>query len=99
MRLTELQPHWVGLAPGHAIGITFLCPHCRNIRLGVAFDIPIGGEILDNFVGMRLAAQHPNFTAGWHREGDTFETLSLTPSIDTSLHGHWHGLLTNGEVK
>lgn len=98
MRLTELEPHWVGLAPGHAIGVTFLCPHCRNVRLGVLFDVPIGGEILDNFIGLRLAASHID-DKHWHREGETFETLTLTPSVDTSQHGHWHGFITNGEIR
>lgn len=35
----------------------------------------------------------------WEREGDTFETLTLKPSVDASGWGHWHGWITNGEVK
>ena len=35
----------------------------------------------------------------WQRTGDTFETLSLSPSIDASASGHWHGFVTNGEVR
>jgi hypothetical protein len=34
----------------------------------------------------------------WNRTGDTFETMTLTPSIDGSGVGHWHGFITNGEV-
>ncbi len=37
----------------------------------------------------------------WKRgSGDTFETLTLTPSIDANVDiaGHWHGFITNGEV-
>jgi hypothetical protein len=34
----------------------------------------------------------------WHRTGDSFETLSLTPSIDCSHFGHWHGFLTAGAI-
>ena len=95
MKLLDLQPHWVGLAPGHAIGITFLCPHCQKIRLGVAFDVPIGGELLDTFIGPRLVTDS---LKKWHRTGETFETLCLTPSIDASQFEHWHGYITNGEV-
>lgn len=29
---------------------------------------------------------------------DDFETLTLTPSIDASASGHWHGFITNGEA-
>jgi hypothetical protein len=99
MKLIELEPHWVGLSPGHAIGVTFLCPHCRAVRLGVGFDVPIGGATLDDFIGARLVFSHANFPLGWHREGETFETLTLTPSVDTSQHGHWHGFIANGEIK
>jgi hypothetical protein len=30
--------------------------------------------------------------------GDTFETLSLFPSINVEDEGHWHGFISNGEV-
>jgi hypothetical protein len=32
----------------------------------------------------------------WQRTGETFETLTLTPSVDCSAWGHWHGFITNG---
>jgi hypothetical protein len=36
----------------------------------------------------------------WTRAaGDTFETLTLSPSIDASPAGHWHGFIQNGEVR
>jgi len=35
-----------------------------------------------------------NFEAG----GD-FNTLTVTPSIDASASGNWHGHITNGEIK
>ena len=34
----------------------------------------------------------------WTRSGDTFETLSLTPSVDASRAGCWHGFVTNGAI-
>jgi hypothetical protein len=34
----------------------------------------------------------------WKRSGEAFETLSLSPSIDASNAGHWHGFIKNGEV-
>lgn len=34
-----------------------------------------------------------NFPIG---EGDTFDNLTLTPSVDRSGDGHWHGFITNG---
>ncbi len=36
----------------------------------------------------------------WTRvAGDTFETLSLSPSVDASRAGCWHGFVTNGDVQ
>jgi hypothetical protein len=40
---------------------------------------------------------------GWTRTGDTFETLTLSPSIDASAQDHgthkgWHGHVQNGEI-
>lgn len=94
MKLSELDPHWVGLMPGHAWGITFLCPHCRKTRIGVAFDVPIGAEKIEDVIN-RMAFKGKT----WHRDGDTFETLNLSPSIDTQTdHGHWHGHVKNGEI-
>ncbi len=29
----------------------------------------------------------------------TFEAMTVTPSIDASASGHWHGYITGGEVK
>jgi hypothetical protein len=34
----------------------------------------------------------------WTMGGQTFEDLTLTPSIDVSAAGHWHGFITNGDV-
>ena len=34
----------------------------------------------------------------WKRTGENFETLTLTPSVDASAEGHWHGFITNGNI-
>lgn len=35
----------------------------------------------------------------WTLHGDEdFRTLTLTPSVDASKAGHWHGFITNGEI-
>lgn len=35
----------------------------------------------------------------WTRSGDTWDALTLTPSIDASKAGCWHGHITNGDVR
>jgi hypothetical protein len=102
MRLTELEPRWVAsnwdsALGGIKFGITFLCPHCRTQRLAVCFDPPIGRDErlqLNAWADPRANAKHV-----WKREGDTFDTLTLAPSVDASSSGHWHGFITNGAIR
>ena len=119
MRLAELNPHWVGLPAGHRSymewpihsGVSFLCPHCRAIRLAVLFRpvIDPGGYLPK--IALWEASQYKDQLA-WARTGDTFETLTLTPSVDFAnplidpahpekgrfAFNHWHGHITNGEM-
>lgn len=93
MRLTDLNPRWYahGNSPD-VVGITFDCPCCRTQRLGVLFKEEIDRDGLPNDVHWARTDRK------WHREGDTFETLTLSPSVDASGVGHWHGSVTNGAV-
>lgn len=98
MRLTDLDPHWVTFAhvadkTDFRFGVTFLCPHCRDVRLCALFDPPIAPGA--DLPGMGWPPANMRM---WQRTGDTFDTLTLAPSIDTSKHGHWHGFIQNGEV-
>jgi len=99
MRLVDLDPRWACDADivvdgvkkhfegRHGMAVTFDCPHCRAIRLAVWFVNPIdGGPPTDD-------ADHL-----WTRIGDTFDSLTLSPSIDASTHGHWHGFIRNGQI-
>jgi hypothetical protein len=40
-----------------------------------------------------------NETTCWIFSGSDFETLSVTPSIDASKSGCWHGFITNGVIQ
>lgn len=90
--LVDLDPHWLFQGDGRrGQGVTFLCPCCvgtdRERRVGVAFKNPLDG-------GTPLV----DFGPLWQREGETFETLTLSPSIDISASGHWHGFIRAGVV-
>src|SRR5918911_4918664 len=105
MKLIDLQPRWWGDGDRRRLGITFLCPHCRSVRLGIAFaNPPDGGQphslqttsIMWHIHEARTFDVPPGCL--WQRTGETFDTLSLTPSVDASKSGHWHGIITNGVV-
>lgn len=92
MRLSDLNPRWFtqGESPD-IVGITFDCPCCAGkTRLGVLFVEEIDRDGLPNDTHWTRKG------VKWHRTGDTFENLTLTPSVDASGFGHWHGSVTNG---
>lgn len=102
MKLTELDPRWavdadiiIGDVVVHddnrvGMGLSFKCPHCKQTRLGIFFSNPVDGKPpSDDYDVNHL----------WHRDGDTFENLTLSPSINASASSHWHGCITNGEIK
>lgn len=93
--LTELHPRWITpIRFAHAIptGVSFDCPCCRTTRLSTNFRQPIDPDGL--LAGTTWRAIEP----AWDRTGEGFDTLSLTPSVDFSAYGHWHGSIVNGEV-
>jgi hypothetical protein len=84
MRLTALEPRWAGEEGYPKQAVSFRCPHCQE-RIVVPFENPVGG--------VPKMREKVNF---WKRDGETFETLTLEPSVHQI--GHWHGWIKNGEA-
>lgn len=107
MRLRELDPRWaadadivIGGVSKHfenrqGMAVSFECPCCfdpttghSRTRLAVWFENPVDG-LPPTDDASRL----------WKRvSGATFDDLTLSPSIDASNVGHWHGHITNGAI-
>lgn len=96
VRLTDLDPRW-GTWSGRAerIEVSFDCPrHGKAHRVHVPFANPLDG-------GKPVERNHL-----WQRSGDSFDTLTLSPSIDYTKYDNgtlrdascWHGFVRNGEV-
>lgn len=97
MKLTELNPRWWSFGDGNTCGMTFDCPHCRATRLSVPFH-HAGHEAVED-AAIRAHGPMANTNYIWTLSGQNdFNTLTLTPSIDASASGHWHGFITNGEA-
>lgn len=96
MRLTALNPQWINEGARRGVGVRFDHPHGnRRGTVGVLFANPIdGGQALPD------DERYPANNSGhrWTRLGESFETLSLQPSIDEGPNG-WHGYVTEGEVR
>lgn len=103
MRLTDLNPRWVGHGGNgyldkdrqpvpwrHGVGVSFECPCGCDQRCFVNFKNPIDG-------GPHVDCSGPF----WQRTGETFETLTLAPSIlrDRAKGGcGWHGFIREGQI-
>lgn len=102
MRLVDLEPRWVGAGGDGVREAATGNPVPRRERVGVSFNCPCGGCGARAFIpftnpldgGPPYQAEHDT----WERTGDSFETLSLTPSIQRADPGgcRWHGYLTDG---
>lgn len=105
MKLTDLDPRWFdALDRSDGLfkrsGFTFLCPHCQTTRLAVTTAKLKWSDQMD-----ALAKLHPDnhgdIVPGgfvWTINGDDFNALTVTPSIDCSAAGHWHGFITDGDI-
>jgi hypothetical protein len=103
MRLVDLNPRWIG-AGGEGITLADGSPAPERTGVGVIFNCPCGcGD--EGYVPFQNPLDgglplDPNRSV-WQRTGETFETLTLTPSIlkvrNPSGCG-WHGFITNGEA-
>lgn len=99
MRLTELEPRWI-----HTNMFLFKCPHCRKDLLSCK-NIPMAFTEQHDLFEKTFGEDWPALIVGckdemaWTFSGTDFATLSVTPSLDASASGHWHGFITNGEVQ
>lgn len=99
-KLVDLHPTWFGsggagitrdgkpVPEREGIGLMCDCPCGAEHRLAVPFRNPLDGQPAD-----------PYYATAWQRTGETFETLTLTPSILRSVGKGgcgWHGFLTDG---
>lgn len=101
MRLSELEPFWV-----HDNVFVFRCPHCRGTWLSCKNIAMPTGDQIDLFRAAGLDPTGPKHAVvpmkadvAWLISGKDFETMTVTPSLDASAAGHWHGFITNGEIR
>lgn len=98
-RLVGLNPKWVIHGRDEVYGIRYDCPCRKPGDIGNESNVsvcPMGGWAVvptkTNFAGKPSSADAQ--ARGWDLTGDSFNNVSLSPSIHHV--GHWHGFLTNG---
>lgn len=96
-RLVDLNPTWFtahGHPDRHGLGVIYDCP-CMDPkcewggRVVIGFANPLDGKPQLSWRGESATNEY-----FWQRTGDTFETLTLSPSIHCV--GHWHGFMRSG---
>lgn len=103
MKLVDLNPVFLD-AGGEGIMTADRKPVERRVGVGIDFDCPCGECGIRCYIPFENpldGSEAPSSGPKWERTGDTFETLTLKPSIlrtrDKGGCG-WHGFVTNGEV-
>ena len=107
MQLIDLDPNWL-IHENKRVGFTFISPKDTKYRQS-CFTVKgfktrqqweIFGIDADGFPIQDI--QGCNSECVWQIQGGidnaNFETLSVTPSIDESAGGLWHGFITNGQI-
>lgn len=109
MRLLDLDPQWI-MNEGKRIGFTFVSPKGgsdgkRVYRQSCFVSPPRMREQLVAFARMHgedAIVQPCNPNAKWQIAGGIdaadFASISVTPSLDGSAGGLWHGFVTNGQI-
>ena len=100
MKLADLHPQWISFGVDfQRVGIFIDCPvhcgaRCEYPRIPIYFANPPAGS--------KPVPKHEDDDGRWTRVGDSFEAMTLSPSIlyPKPKYGkqHWHGFIRNGEV-
>jgi hypothetical protein len=115
MKLSALDPSFIGgykVENGHVMycqlpsvdgaqGILFWCPECGKHAILCWFTNPRSAPRVPDDASPRPGR--------WSFSGDTFDTLTLSPSVDISRidddnpahpgRCYWHGWVQNGEAR
>lgn len=100
LKLVDLNPEWVG-SGGECVRNADGSPVPRREAVGIHFDCPCGcpHPVFVPFANPADGLGPTTPGHGWQRIGETFDSLTLTPSIQrVSPCAGWHGFVTNGEV-
>lgn len=110
MQLADLDPRWLILG-GKRVGFVFKSPtHLNKNRYQTCFfqkctrrsQYDTFQDLIDAAYGMECVVQYCSSNTAWkcepHQDIVTWDNISITPSLDGSRGGNWHGYITNGQI-
>lgn len=99
MRLTELNPEFLGNGGEGVTETATGLPVPRREGVALELDCPCGcGERFAIYIDPPMSGGAPASAHSWKRTGDSFETLTLSPSILRHSRCRWHGFIRSGEI-
>lgn len=106
MKLTDLDPRWL-LIDGARIGFVFRSPKDPKYWQ-TCFQSPTPTRKQQRLLYEAMFGDDDFLVQGSNPDGNwtihggianaSFETMTVTPSLDGSPGGLWHGFITNGEI-
>ena len=101
MKLTDLEPRWIS---EHVFA--FRCPCCKRVWLTCKNVVMEHCEQRNLAISANLKPTGPRYNVVlmdvdvvWSWTELDFEIMSVTPSVDASKSGHWHGFITSGQIR
>lgn len=98
VKLTDLSPRWLSKdvlmfrsPAGKGDWIT-----CKRVQMSFKDQCRLIYEDNPDLKGEVVVTTAPDYA--WTFNGDDLDAMTITPSIDASASGNWHGFVTNGEV-
>lgn len=98
MKLADFEPAWLSadvfIFKNPTGGDDWLT--CKRIAMPIREQYALIYEKNPQYVAECVVMTAPE--CAWKFEGNDFSTLTVTPGIDASKSGNWHGFITNGEI-
>jgi hypothetical protein len=103
MKLTDLNPLWL-IKDGRRVGFTFTSPAKPEWRQSCFVEKVTKYEQWalfkqQGYIETQGCDEKCLWVVAGGIENSSFETMSVTPSLDGSKGGLWHGFITNGEIR
>ncbi|MDB5822146.1 MAG: hypothetical protein JWR21_850 [Herminiimonas sp.] len=96
MKLTDLSPRWLSKdvlmfrsPTGKGDWLT-----CKRVEMSFQDQSKLIYEDNPDLKGQCVVTTVAHMA--WTFNGDDLDTMTITPSIDASASGNWHGFITNG---
>jgi tricorn protease-like protein len=98
MKLVDLSPRWLSKDV-----LMFKSPSgagnwltCKRVPMSFKDQCKLIYEDNPDLKGQVIVTTKDD--QAWAFSSDDLNTISITPSIDASASGNWHGFITNGQV-